>query len=331
MKKYFLVAVVFCLSASVFAQNKQQPSAADQMHNTITQSLANTEYYDEAHKNVPNAHGVATKDNLTGEAELLRQGIGAPFVENKGGHYSKDANAGNVKVYVTHSTADPNNVVVLDSPVNIPPVSEPVSVSADDIDAMMMGAIGGEAAIKASQNSNYQGSYETAVGQKEEQNFDISAQVASAAKKEEASKKEYEQQQQRQSQQSSNSANRPAKQEPSFWGKLGAVALQGLANTAIEATNYKYGTNIETIGNNNNNSSGGNGNQTCTYDGQTFHGDACQYCILNKPRSSSACNKCCHSLGRSLMQAPIYYPNGPAPGFPPGCYCRFGPTSGIQF
>ena len=324
MKKYFLTFGFLCLVVFLGAQKN---SAIVQMHEANIEGLKNTEYYDEYYKNNPKAQDTLEK------AETMRSNASAVFdspsdlQRTGGGKISTQVVPG----YNVNVKSEGRQVQMITPAGNIPPVSEPVSVSADDIDAMMMGAIGGEATIKASQNSNYQGSYETAVGQKEEQNFDISAQVASAAKKDEAAKKEYEQQQQRQAQQSSNSANRPAKQEPGFWGKLGAIALQGLANTAIEATNYKYGTNIETIGNNNNNSSGGNGNQTCTYDGQTFHGDACQYCILNKPRSSSACNKCCHSLGRSLMQAPIYYPNGPAPGFPPGCYCRFGPTSGIQF
>ena len=141
MNKYILVPVAFCLTVNVFAQNR--PSAVDQMHNAMTQSLANTEYYDEAHQNIPNAHGVATRDNLTGEAELLRQGIGAPFVENKGGKYSKGASPTQVRNYITHSTADPNHEIVMPSPVEIPPVSAPVSISDDDADDMFMNALGG--------------------------------------------------------------------------------------------------------------------------------------------------------------------------------------------
>lgn len=324
MKKYFLFLAAFCLSISVFAQ-RNTPSAVDQMHNAMTQSLANTEYYDEAHKNMPNAHGVATKENLTGEAELLRQGIGAPFVENKGGKYSKVTKPGEVKAYIAHSTADPNNTIVMESPVTIPPVSDPVDVSDDDIDAMMMGALGGDAAIKASQNSNYQGNYETAVGQKQEQSFDMSDKIAAATKKQAAADRQYA---------ALNANNNKAKDdddEPGFWGQLGKTFIQGLANVAIETTNYKYGTNIETIGNKKtSNSSGGNKNQTCRLEGVTFYGDTCTYCVLNRPRSSSDCNKCCYSFGRSLMQAPSYSATSSG-GRPAGCLCRFGPTSGYRF
>ena len=327
MKKYLLTCFVICLSTSLFAQNNRQPSAAEQMHNAMTQSLANTEYYDEAHKNVPNAHGVATKENLTGEAELLRQGIGAPFVNNKGGTFSKGADPAKVKTYITHSTADPNNIIVMDSPVKIPPVSEPVSVSDDDIDAMMMNALGGDSAIKASQNSDYQGDYETAVGQKEEHNFDISSQVAVAAQKQAAATKAYEQQQ-RQAQQNNNSKS--AKQEPGFWGKLGAIAVQGLANVAIETTNYKYGTNIETIGNKNNSSGASSGGSSCKYGGYTLPAKACDLCVRNTPRSSYACDQCCRAIGIPLMQAPSYYATSQG-GRPSGCLCRFGPTSGLRF
>ena len=321
MKKYFLFLAVLCLSISVFAQ-RNTPSAVDQMHNAMTQSLANTEYYDEAHKNMPNAHGVATKENLTGEAELLRQGIGAPFVENKGGKYSKVTKPGEVKAYIAHSTADPNNTIVMESPVSIPPVSDPVSVSDDDIDNMMLSALGGDSAIKASQNSNYQGNYETAVGQKTEQNFDMSDKIAAATKKQAAADRQY----------AALNANNKAKSEddePGFWGQLGKTFMQGLANVAIETTNYKYGTNIETIGNTKK-TSGGNKNQTCSLEGVTFHGDTCTYCVYNRPRSSSDCSKCCYSFGRSLMQAPSYSATSSG-GRPAGCLCRFGPTSGYRF
>lgn len=314
---------LFCLTASVFAQNSQQPSATAQMHNAMTQSLANTEYYDEAHKNIPNAHGVATRENLTGEAELLRQGIGAPFVENKGGTYSKGGNAANVRNYVAHSTADPNNEIIMASPVKVPPVSDPVSVSdEDDIDAMMLSALGGDKAIKASQNSNYQDNYVIAVGQKEEEKFDMSDKIAAATQKQAAADKKY-------AALNANNNSSGEKEESGFWGKLGKTLGQGLANIAIETTNYKYGTNIETIGNTKK-TSGGNKNQTCRLEGVTFYGDTCTYCVNNRPRSLSDCNKCCYSFGRSLMQAPSYSATSSG-GRPSGCLCRFGPTSGYRF
>ena len=320
MKKCILVLAISCLAVNVFAQNK--PSATDQMHNAMVQSLANTEYYDEAHQNVPNAHGVATRENLTGEAELLRQGIGAPFVENKGGKYTKGATPTQVRNYITHSTADPNHTIVMPSPVEIPPVSDPVSVSDDDdIDAMMLNALGGDKAIKASRNSDYQGNYDVAVGQKEEQKFDMSGKIAAATQKQAAADRQYAAQ---------NANNNSESEEPGFWGQLGKIALQGMVNVGIEATNYKYGTNIETIGDKPKSSNGGNKNQTCSLEGVTFHGDTCTYCVYNRPRSSSDCNKCCYSFGRSLMQAPSYSATSVG-GRPSGCLCRFGPTSGYRF
>lgn len=295
------------------------------MHNAMVQSLANTEYYDEIYKGVPNAHGVATRENLTGEAELLRQGIGAPFVENKGGKYSKVLTPGTAKAYIAHPTAAPNEAIVMESPVRIPEVSAPVAVSDDDIDDMMLSALGGDSAIKASQNSNYQGNYETAVGQKQERNFDMSAQIADATQKQAAATRAYEQQQAQQNARRNSSDD----DEPGFWGQLGKTFMQGLANVAIETTNYKYGTNIETIGNTKK-TSGGNKNQTCRLEGVTFRGDTCTYCVLNRPRSLSDCNKCCYSFGKSLMQAPSYSAVSSG-GRPAGCLCRFGPTSGYRF
>lgn len=324
MKKYFLLLAVLCLSISVFAQSSQS-SAAAQMHNAMTQSLANTEYYDEAHKNMPNAHGVATRENLTGEAELLRQGIGAPFVENKGGTFSSGSSSKQVKVYHAHSAADPNTTISMESPVRIPPISDPVAVSTDDIDDMMLSALGGDEAIKASQNSNYQGNYETAVGQKQERNFDISAQIADATQKQAAATKAYQEQQAQQNARRNNSSDDD--EEPGFWGKIGKTLGQGLANATIETINHAYGTNIETIGNKGSASSSGTSNQSCTYEGQRFYGQTCQYCINNKPRSSSACSQCCNSLGRSIYRAT--YPHRWGGDGRNYCFCMFN-SSGTK-
>ena len=332
MRKLLVILFLFC-SVCAFAQNK--PSAVDQMHNAMTQSLANTEYYDEAHQNIPNAHGVATRENLTGEAELLRQGIGAPFVENKGGRYSKGATPTQVRNYITHSTADPNHEIVMPSTVEIPPVSAPVLVGDDEADDMFLDALGG-----ASKANSYKGDYETAVGKQQERNFDMSEQLSQAAVKQDQAnakfandvaiaKQKQAEEAQRQAQQQQQ-GYQSEKKEPGFWGKLGKIAMQGMVNVGIEATNYKYGTNIETIGNKPK-SSGGNNNQTCSLNGNTFHGDSCTYCVLNKPRSSSDCNKCCRSFGRSLMQAPSYSATASRGGRPAGCLCRFGPTSGYLF
>ena len=315
MRKYILVLTLLCCAGIVFAED---PSATKQMHNAMVQTLANTEHYDEFYQNVPNAHGVATKDNLTGEAELLRQGMGAPFTNNSGGEYIGGGTPTNIKHYYAHPTNDPGHTIVMDTPVKVPPVSDPVVVSDDDdIDAMMLSALGGDNAIKASQNSNYQDNYEIAVGQKEEQNFDMSDKIAAATQKQAAADKKYA---------ALNANNNSEKEEPGFWGKLGKTLGQGLANTAIEFSNYKYGTNIETIGNTNK-TSGGGSNQSCTYEGQRFYGQTCQYCINNKPRSSSACSQCCNSLGRSIYRAT--YPHRWGGDGRNYCFCMFN-SSGTK-
>lgn len=329
MKKFLTLTFLFC---SVFAFAQNRPSATDQMHNAMTQSLANTEYYDEAHRNIPNAHGVATRDNLTGEAELLRQGIGAPFVENKGGKYSKGATPTQVRNYITHSTADPNHEIVMPSTVEIPPVSAPVSVSEDEADDMFLNALG-----ETSTANSYKGNYETKVGKQREQNFDMSEKLSQAAEKQNRADAQFandvaiaKQKRAEEEARRSAQAQQDDDDEGSFWGNLGKTFMQGMVNVGIEATNYKYGTNIQTIGNKPK-SSGGNNNQTCSLNGNTFHGDSCTYCVLNKPRSSSDCNKCCRSFGRSLMQAPSYSATASRGGRPAGCLCRFGPTSGYLF
>lgn len=328
MQKLLTLTFLFC---GVFAFAQNRPSATDQMHNAMTQSLANTEYYDEAHRNVPNAHGVATRDNLTGEAELLRQGIGAPFVENKGGKYSKGASPTKVKNYIAHSTADPNHEIVMPSTVEIPPVSAPVSISEDEADDMFLDALGG-----GSSAGSYHGNYETAVGKQREQNFDMSETLSDAAEKQNRANEQFandvavaRQRQAAADKQyaAQNANNNRESEEPGFWGKLGKIALQGMVNVGIEATNYKYGTNIETIGNKNSSNSSGSANQSCTYEGQRFYGQTCQSCINNKPRSSSSCSQCCNSLGRSIYRA--VYPHRWSGDGRNYCFCMFN-SSGTK-
>lgn len=328
MRKLLAIPFLFC---GIFAFAQNRPSATDQMHNAMTQSLANTEYYDEAHRNVPNAHGVATRDNLTGEAELLRQGIGAPFVENKGGKYSKGASPTKVKVYMTHSTADPNHEIVMPSTVEIPPASAPVSISEDEADDMFLNALGG-----ASSANSYKGNYETAVGKKQEQNFDMSEQLSQAAEKQNRANAQFandvavakQKQAEENARRAAQAQQQEEEKETSFWGNLGKTFMQGMVNVGIEAVNYKHGTNIETIGPKQ--KSSGSGGGSCTYYGKTFGATVCDNCIRHKPRSSYDCDKCCRSFGRSLMQAPSYSATSSG-GRPAGCLCRFGPTSGIAF
>lgn len=331
MRKLLVISFLFC---GIFAFAQNRPSATDQMHNAMTQSLANTEYYDEAHQNVPNAHGVATRDNLTGEAELLRQGIGAPFVENKGGKYSKGASPTKVKNYIAHSAADPNHEIVMPSTVEIPPVSAPVSVSDDEADDMFLDALGG-----GSSASSYKGNYETKVGKQKEQNFDMSEQLEQAAEKQNRANEQFANDvaiarqkqaaqaaaQALQAHQQQNLNNNGGQREESFWGNLGKTFMQGMVNVGIEAVNHKHGTNIETIGPKQ--KSSGSGGGSCTYEGQRFYGQTCQYCINNKPRSSSACSQCCNSLGRSIYRAT--YPHRWGGDGRNYCFCMFN-SSGTK-
>lgn len=327
MKKFLTLTFLFC---SVFAFAQNRPSATDQMHNAMTQSLANTEYYDEAHQNVPNAHGVATRENLTGEAELLRQGIGAPFVENKGGKYTKGATPTQVRNYITHSTADPNHTIVMPSPVEIPPVSAPVSVSEDEADDMFLNALG-----ETTTANSYKGNYETKVGKQREQNFDMSEKLSQAAEKQNRADAQFandvaiakQKRAEEEARRSAQAQQDDDDNEGSFWGNLGKTFMQGMVNVGIEATNYKYGTNIETIGNKNSSNSSGSANQSCTYEGQRFYGQTCQSCINNKPRSSSACSQCCNSLGRSIYRA--VYPHRWSGDGRNYCFCMFN-SSGTK-
>ena len=140
----------------------------------------------------------------------------------------------------------------------------------------------------------------------------MSDKIAAATQKQAAADRQYAAQ---------NANNNSESEEPGFWGKLGKIALQGMVNVGIEATNYKYGTNIETIGNKNSSNSSGSANQSCTYEGQRFYGQTCQYCINNKPRSSSACRQCCNSLGRSIYRAT--YPHRWSGDGRNYCFCMF--------
>jgi len=324
MRKLLFFTFIF-LTVTAWAKD----DALNQVQSMTSENLANTKYYDEVHKSAASQNTSLKSQN--GKFATMRENAGYGFdtpADKKMTYYNGGSNK-HVDGYTTNS--EDGRIVIMESPTkNIPPVSKPVSISAEETDDMFLDMLGGETSA-----NSYKGNYETAVGTQQEKNFDMSNQLNEAVEKQNRANAQFANDvaiaKQRQAEQAAAQQNNyTTQQEPSFWGKIGKIALQGAVNVGIEATNYKYGTNIETIGNKPKSSGSSNKNQTCRLEGVTFHGDTCTYCVYNKPRSSSDCNKCCYSFGRSLMQAPSYSATSSG-GRPSGCLCRFGPTSGYRF
>lgn len=302
--------------------------ALNQMQSMTTENLANTKYYDQVHDSAASQNTSLKSKN--GKFATMRENAGYGFdtPATKKMTYHNGGSNRHVDGYVTNSEG--GRIVIMESPTkNIPPVSKPVSISTEETDDMFLDMLGGETSA-----NSYKGNYETAVGTQQTKKFDMSADLNAAAAKQNMANEQFANDvaaaKARQAQQAAQQANYDTDNEPSFWNKIGKIAFQGAVNVGIEATNHKYGTSIDTIGNKPKSSGSSNKNQTCRLEGVTFHGDTCTYCVYNKPRSSSDCNKCCYSFGRSLMQPPSYsaYSSG---GRPAGCLCRFGPTSGYRF
>ena len=323
MRKLLFLAFIF-LTIAAWSRDE----ALNQMQSMTSENLANTKYYDEVHNSAASQN--TSLKSQHGKFTTMRENAGYGFdtPANKQMTYYNGGSNKHVDGYATNT--EDGRIIMMESPTkNIPPVSKPVSISAEETDDMFLDMLGEESSA-----DSYKGNYETAVGTQQEQNFDMSADLNAAVAKQNMANAQFANDvaaaKARQAQQAAQQANYGTDKEPSFWGKIGKIALQGAVNVGIEATNYKYGTNIETIGNKPKSSGSSNKNQTCTLEGVTFHGDTCTYCVYNRPRSSSDCNKCCYSFGRSLMQAPSYSATSYG-GRPSGCLCRFGPTSGYRF
>ena len=324
MRKILLISFLFC-AVYAFTQN----TALDQMRSMEADSLANTKYYNQVYDSQKSQDTSMTSKHGTYATMRENAGYGFDTASPYKVNYGNGVTNKNVKGYAT--TSETGKEVIMRNSVNIPPVSAPVLVGDDDADDMFLEALGG-----ASSANSYKGNYETAVGKQQERNFDMSEQLSQAAIKQNqanakfandvaiAKQKRAEEEAQRQAQQQQGYQD---DEEPSFWGKLGKIALQGAVNVGIEATNYKYGTNIETIGNKNSSKFSGSANQSCTYEEQRFYGQTCQYCINNKPRSSSACSQCCNSLGRSIYRAA--YPHRWSGDGRNYCFCMFN-SSGTK-
>lgn len=318
---FFLFAI---LTVIAFAKD----DALNQAQSMTSENLANSTYYDQVH-NSANSQDTSLK-NKHGKFTTMRENAGYGFdtpADKKMTYHNGGSNR-HVDAYATN-TEDGKTIFMQSPTANIPPVSKPVDVS--ETDDMFLDMLGGTASA-----NSYQGDYETAVGKKQEQNFDMSADLTQAAAKQNQAdaqfandvalaKQRQAEEEARRAAQAAQQQNNSGKSGGSFLGNIGKALAQG----AVNAYAIKNGLDpIDFSGNSNKNS--GNTNQTCSYGGQTFRGKTCDLCIYNKPRSSYACSQCCYSLGRPLMQAPSYSAVSSG-GRPAGCLCRFGPTSGYRF
>ncbi len=331
MRKLSVILFLFC-AANVFAAE----DALNQAQSMTLENLANTKYYDQVHNSANSQDTSLT--NKHGKFTTMRENAGYGFdtPADKKMSYQNGGSNRHVDAYVAN-TEDGRKVIMESPTVNIPPVSKPVSVDASETDDMFLDMLG-----DTSSENSYKGDYETAVGTKQEQNFDMSNQLTEAAEKQNRANVQFENDvalaKQKQAQQAAlqamqaqqqknlnNNRNNGSNNGGSFWGNIGKAFAQG----AVNAIAQKHG--LDPIDFNNGNSgNSGNGNTTCRYGEYTFRGQACDLCVYNKPRSSYACDRCCRSLGRPLMQAPSYYATSSG-GRPSGCLCRFGPTSGLRF
>ena len=321
-----LSVIPFLLCSTVaFAQN----TALDQMRTMEADNLANTQYYNQVHDSKKSQD--TSMRSTHGAFTTMRENAGAGFdTSSTKIRYDEGVTNRNVDGFVKES--EQGKTIIIPKGVSVPPVSAPVSISAEETDDMFLNALG-----ETSSANSYKGDYETAVGKQQAKDFDMSEHLSQAAEKQNranaqfaadvavAKQKRAEEEARRAAQAQQNSTD---DDDDSFWGRLGKTFMQGMVNVGIEATNHKYGTNIETIGNKK--KSSGSGGGSCTYYGKTFGSAVCDNCIRNKPRSSYDCDKCCRSFRRSLMQAPSYSATSSG-GRPAGCLCRFGPTSGIAF
>ena len=324
MRKLLFLSFIF-LTVAAWSRDE----ALNQMQSMTSENLANTKYYDQVHNSAASQN--TSLKSQHGKFTTMRENAGYGFdtPANKQMTYHNGGSNRHVDGYVTNS--EDGRKVIMESPTaNIPPVSKPVSISAEETDDMFLDMLGEESSA-----DSYQGNYETAVGMQQEQSFDMSGQLSEAVEKQNRANEQFQtdvaiakqrqaEQAAMQAQQQNENRNNSGNSGGGIWSNLGKALAQG----AVNAIAQKHG--LDPIDFNNNGQKNSNGNTTCRYGEYTFRGQACDLCVYNKPRSSYACNKCCYSLGRSLMQAPSYSATSSG-GRPSGCLCRFGPTSGIRF
>ena len=213
-------------------------TAVDQVHDIYANTLANTYYFDEYYQKYANRHGVSDFDNLMGEIELLRWGSSYFDTGTMNGLHQKwyfsgleEGNPLNIGTYIIHPVGSEKYMDVI-NPTSYDPLPDLeydpnyVDTEGMSVDDMFLMAIGGDEAVKASANSNYQGDYKTAVGGRTEQegfDLELAKQIAKNANKQAAADEQYRRM---------NSGGSGGGESGGFWATLGKNFMMGLANMA---------------------------------------------------------------------------------------------------
>ena len=232
MRKLLLIVSVLLATGFVWAE---QQTAMNQLHDIYAMSLANTYYFDEYYQMISNRHGLSDFDKLVGEAELLRWGASTFDIGTMPGWHFFNVDEGdplNVGIYKVHPVNSKDYIHMVNPHAHKPLPkleNDPNYVDTDgmSVDDMFLQALGGEEAVKASVNSNYQGNYKTDVGGRtEQQGFDLelAKQIAKNANKQAAADEEYRRL-------NSNNAGGNAG-GGGFWANIGKAFMQGMADMA---------------------------------------------------------------------------------------------------
>ena len=235
MKRLLLVSCALLVGGLAWADK----TALEQVHDVYSGTLANMYYFDEYYQKYANRHGVSDFDNLTGEIELLRWGASyfdtgmVGDINTKWTWYNLEAgNPLNIGIYEINPIGMPEKHIDMVNPTSYemedlkydPNYVDTEGMSVDD---MFLMAIGGDEAVNASVNSNYQGDYKTAVGGRTEQegfDLELAKQIAKNANKQAAADEEYRRM---------NASNTGGSNGGGgFWATLGKNFMMGLANMA---------------------------------------------------------------------------------------------------
>ena len=235
MKKILLISGLLLAVGLSWAYGPEQ-TALNQVHDVYAEMLANSLYFDEYFHKFENRHGLSDFDKLWGEAELLRWSAGAPFVQNMSGVWqftNMDDNPLNVEYYHKYPVSDPSYRMIMTNPhgkkmQDLEYDPNYVDTEGMSVDDMFLMAIGGDEAVKASANSNYQGNYQTGVGGRTEQegfDLELAKQIAKNANRQAAADEKYRQM-------NSGGSHGGGGESGGFWATLGKNFMMGLANMA---------------------------------------------------------------------------------------------------
>ena len=232
MRKILLISSALLAAGLVWAE---QQTAMNQLHDIYAMSLANTYYFDEYYQMISNRHGVSDFDKLVGEAELLRWGAGTFDVGTMPGWHFFNVDEGdplNVGIYKVHPVNSKDYIHMVNPHAHkpMPKLEEDpnyVDTEGMSVDDMFLQALGGDAALDASANSNYQGNYQTGVGGRTEQegfDLELAKQIAKNANKQAAADEEYRR----------LNANNGAGDGGGggFWANIGKAFMQSMADMA---------------------------------------------------------------------------------------------------